>query len=171
MLDMPEPTADAPDLTAPSPALKEPAAPPSRLEALPHRVLCGVVGVTLIVGFLVPWVQVTESSSGRITGLELAIDGATSGTPHVLLFLLPTIGLGLLVTGWWGRRRACMTGLVAAGVTILLGGAWQTLMYVAAAIGPGLWLVAACGFAALIGGLPWAALLGRRKAPGVDAAG
>jgi hypothetical protein len=154
---------EAPAEVAKNPDTSAPAAR-SKFEAWPQRSLCAGVGVALFVAFGLPWIQLTEAAIGRHSGLELAIDGAQSGSSHAILFVLPVLGGVLLATAWWGRRRACMGALLATGLLVLLGGAWQTLLYVAAAIGPGLWVVAATGLVALVGGLPWRAIIERQRA-------
>ncbi|GEM_PF-3555797 len=138
--------------------------PRSKLEALPHRILCAVVGAALIGSFFLPWLQLDDTALGRLSGFELTVNGFQSSSSHALLLILPLIGIGLVAVAWWGRRRASMTALIVTGLVVVLGGAWQTLIYVAAAIGPGLWIVAATGLAALLGGLPWQAIVDRRKA-------
>jgi hypothetical protein len=121
-------------------------------EGGPHIVLrafLGVSGLSLLVGFFLPWftVQGTE-----MTGLELAVGGPIVNTVipfgiRTAIGVVPLLGLILTPLGFLGFRFAGMVGLIV-GVAIF------ALAVVAAVMitGVGLWIVVAGTATALAAG-------------------
>src|SRR5690606_12219419 len=88
------------------------------------RVALGFAGLSLLVGFFLPWLHdTTEGVDGAAativssTGLSLAISGDLGGSPAMLLFLIPALGIALSAISFMGFK---WSGQVAVGIALTL---------------------------------------------------
>jgi hypothetical protein len=129
---------------------------PAARRSAPHivlRLLLGFAGLTLLVGFFLPWLRLTAEGP-MANGLELMTsDGAgTAGTPSMLLILIPALGAALSATAFMGFK---WSGQVAVGVaTVLIGYALYVLLQMFVQhTGLGLWVVSGGTFVILLLGV------------------
>lgn len=141
----------------------------------PHvvlRVLLGFAGLSLLVGFFLPWLQTRHDDGARMLehhGLSLALGGDLVGTPAAVLFVVPGLGVLLSAAAFMGFR---WSGQLAIGVALtLVGYALYILLHMFVQhTGLGLWVVAGGTFVILLlGVIAW--LLESRKKAAARAAG
>lgn len=113
-----------------------------------RRMLLGLCGVVLVLGFFLPWV--TAGTALELSGLGLAISGgemvqAVSGGGRFLLFLAPLMGGVLIAGAFTGHRATPWVGILGSGA-LLLFGIIHVISFFLSSTGVGLWLVV---FAAL----------------------
>lgn len=164
---------DADDAAAGALAKREgaPVARPSPLQ-IGLRVLIGFAGLSLLVGFFLPWWNVPHGTGEgatieAMTGLSLATSGDLAGSPSMLLFLIPALGIALSATAFMGFK---WSGHVAVGVSVaLIGYALYVLLQMfVQRTALGLWIVAGGTFVILLlGVIAW--LTGREPKKGASA--
>ncbi len=133
--------------------------PPSSPAEMALRVVLGVLGLVMLVGFFLPWLSVAGPIEGAPlvaqSGLTLATSGDLVGTPAPLLFLVPALGAVLSAASFMGFRFAPQ---VAVGIALtLLGYALYVLLQMFVHHTElGLWLVSGGTFLVLLlGMLAW----------------
>jgi len=138
-------------ITAPS-ASAEAAAPAKLLVApLWLRLLQGLSGVGLIIGFFMPWIKLGEMVS--LSGFSLVLTGGDvveqlSAPSRGLIFSIPLIGLALLATAIKGFRGLAWAGL-ATGILIGLVGMYTLISAFLDSTGLGMWLVSGAALLAM----------------------
>lgn len=139
------------------------------------RVLIGFGGLALLVGFFLPWLNVSVPGADGApatlqaqSGLTLATSGDLVGTPSPLLFLVPALGVALTATAFMGFK---WSGQLAVGIAVsLIGYALYVLLQMFVQhTALGLWIVSGSVFLILLlGVVAWMA--GREpRAKGVEA--
>lgn len=133
-----------------SPATETPkAATPAataRVAPFVERVLVGLAGLGLFVGFFLPWVQLADMVA--LSGLALVSSGGQaideiSGPYRMLLAVVPLSGLLLFAFAVRGTRGIAWLGLACSALVVGVG--LYTLVSVFLdAIGSGLWMVTGC---------------------------
>lgn len=148
----PSSTAGAGPITAPasSAAVGVPPAKPS-VAPLWLRILQGLSGVGLIIGFFLPWIKLGELVS--LSGFSLVLAGGEaveqlSAPSRGLIFSIPLIGLALLATSIKGFRGLAWAGM-ATGILIVLVGLYTLISAFLDSTGAGMWLVSGCALLAL----------------------
>lgn len=140
------------------------------------RVLMGFGGLALLVGFFLPWLNVSvpgvDGAAATLeaqSGLTLATSGDLVGTPSPLLFLVPALGVALTATAFMGFK---WSGQVAVAIAVsLLGYALYVLLQMFVQhTAIGLWIVTASVFLILLlGVLSW--MTGREPRAKADTKG
>ncbi len=137
----------------------------------PHivlRVLIGFAGLSLLVGFFLPWLNMPASEgvpAAMLAGYNVAGDEVV-GTPGAILWLIPVLGAALSAAAFMGFRWA---GQVAIGVAVaLIGyGLFLLMQMFVQHTALGLWIVAGGTFVILLlGVLAWLVESRRRLTPG-----
>jgi hypothetical protein len=107
-------------------------------------------GAALIAGFFLPWVDM-----GIVTasGWDAVTSGGTDFLTKIILAMVPLLGVGLLVAGLGGDRRAAATAGLVAGTSILGYTAYKVAWTFFKTTGIGLWLVLGAALIALVAGL------------------
>ena len=137
--------------------------PPSPVLLVLHALL-GFAGLTLLVGFLLPWfnldcpaaqalhIACTGDTSVEVRGYTLAFGGELVGTPSWLLILVPALGAALSAIAFMRFRFAAQ---VAVGVAVaLIGYAFYVLLQMFIQhTAVGLWLVSGGTFVVLLLGV------------------
>ncbi len=127
-----------------------------------RRVVFGLCGAALLIGFFMPWFLVGAFLSLSGFGLVFTngqMVGLLAGANRSLLIAVPLLGVVLLIGSVWGHR---ITSWVAAGGAFaLLAFAFYSVMRVfLASTGAGMWIVVLATFVTLgtgvfgIGGRP-----------------
>ena len=123
------------------------------------RVLIGFGGLALLVGFFLPWLNVSvpgaEGAPATLqaqSGLTLATSGDLVGTPAPLLFLVPALGVALTATAFMGFKWSAQ---VAVGVAVSLIGysLYVLLQMFVQHTALGLWIVSGSVFLILLLGV------------------
>lgn len=154
--------------TAPKPKAKAgPSATPLQIGL---RVLLGFAGLSLLVGFFLPWLNRASTVEGAapgameaVTGLSLATSGDLAGSPSMLLFLIPALGIALSATAFMGFKYS---GQVAVGIALALLGysLYVLLQMFVQHTALGLWVVSGGTFVILLlGVIAW--MTGRDRRP------
>jgi hypothetical protein len=154
--------------TMPKP--KKTAAAPSSPLQIGLRVVIGFAGLSLLVGFFLPWLNRASTAEGAapgameaVTGLSLATSGELAGSPSMLLFLIPTLGIALSATAFMGFKYS---GQVAVGIAVALIGysLYVLLQMFVQHTALGLWVVSGGTFVILLlGVIAW--MTGRDRKP------
>jgi hypothetical protein len=108
------------------------------------RLLLGVSGVGLVVGFFLPWVELGGVMSLSGLGLMLSSGDAIeqmSGPHQAMLFVVPLSGLVLLGAAIRGYRGIAWAGLVC-GFAIFTVGLYTLIRIFLDTTGVGMWVVA-----------------------------
>lgn len=129
-----------------------------------RRVVFGLCGAGLLVGFFLPWFLVGAFLSLSGFGLVFTngqMVGLLAGANRTLLIAVPLLGVALIIGSAWGHR---MTPWVAVGGSFaILAFAFYSVMRVfLSSTGAGMWLVVLATFVALGVGLFG---IGRRSSP------
>jgi hypothetical protein len=157
---------DAPPKDA-EPKEKEDAKPSQPPPPMWMRALLGTAGLSLLVGFFLPWVRVPAVEEGAAatfnSGLDLAFSTTgIEGTPAIIVLVVPVLGALLSAIAFMGLRYAAQT---AVGVAVgIIGYALYVLgsMFVQNT-SFGLWVVSGGTFVTLLLGVTtW--MLARRAA-------
>jgi hypothetical protein len=140
-----------------APPEEKPAAPPQSPLQIGLQIALGFAGLSLLVGFFLPWLNVdgTGEEAGTTlarTGLSLALEGDLVGTPSWMLLMIPVLGASLAATAF---MRLKFAGQVAIGIAVaLLAYALYVLLQMFVQhTGLGLWVVAAGTFIVLLLGV------------------
>lgn len=160
-------SSDAVVASRPKPA-KEASSTPVQIAL---RVALGFSGLALLVGFFLPWLQhdtmagVEGAPAAMVstTGLSLATSGDLGGSPAMLLFLIPALGIALSAISFMGFK---WSGQVAVGIALtLIGYALYVLLQMFVQhTALGLWVVAGGTFVVLLlGVIAW--MTGRDRRP------
>ena len=131
---------------------------PGAVETTVRRVLAGLAGLALVIGFFLPWRQATTLDPVSVTGFDVITKGLMAAGTRLAVGAVPLCGLALLAAAYVGRRASQLLSLVA-GLALLLVGTWQVLSYLALSIGVGLWVVAGASLVAMLAGIPWRRML------------
>lgn len=134
-----------------APAASAAAIPPVKALVAPMwlRVLQGLSGVGLIIGFFMPWIKLGETVS--LSGFSLVLTGGLeqlSPPSRGLIFSIPLIGLALLATAIKGFRGLGWAGL-ATGILIGLVGMYTLISAFLDSTGVGMWLVSGAALLAM----------------------
>ncbi|MGE0787668.1 MAG: hypothetical protein AB7S26_18480 [Sandaracinaceae bacterium] len=132
-------------------------APPPKPKAVggqPHivlRIVLGTAGLSLVIGFFLPWLQLGEgaavSGMQTVSGMDLVINTnpviralVDDDIQRYLLLLVPGFGLALTAVGFLGVRYS---GHIAAvlGLLIVLYGVITVIVFFFQKTGVGLWLI------------------------------
>jgi hypothetical protein len=119
------------------------------------RILLGFAGLSLLVGFFLPWLQHEGETAGTMveqTGLALATGENLVGSPARLLFLIPGLGVALSAISFGGFR---WSGQVAVTFALSLMGyaLFVLLQMFVQHTALGLWVVAGGTFVILLLGV------------------
>lgn len=120
-----------------------------------------VCGLFLTVGFFLPWV--IAGTALKLTGVGLVFSSgdvvqAISGSGRFLLFLVPLLGIALVVGAITGHRATAWVAAFGAG-TLLLFGLINVILLFVSSTGVGMWMVVFAALASLVIGV---LSLGRR---------
>lgn len=115
------------------------------------RALVGFSGLTLLVGFFLPWFR-AGAEGEHDSGLTMMLGEPVGGTPAILLVAVPILGVLLSAVSFMGFR---WTAHAAIGVAaLLLGyGLWILLSLFVEHTALGLWIVVGGAFITLLLGL------------------
>jgi hypothetical protein len=138
-----------------------------RLGLVP-RVVFGLCGAALLVGFFMPWFLVGQFLSMSGFGLVFTsgqLVGLLAGTNRSLLVAVPLLGIVLIIGSVWGHRVT--SWFAAGGAFALLAVAFISVLHVfLSSTGAGMWIVVLATFVTLGMG---AFGIGRRSPSGDDA--
>lgn len=137
-----------------------PAQPPVRsgeqgVAALVSRVLLGLAGFGLLVGFFMPWVRF--GNMVVLSGFSLSASSGDavevlSGSGRALLFMVPLSAVALIVCAYTGHRIWVWVALLTSAV-LLSYGAFTVVRLFLQSTGAGMWLVVGCALLAFAIGL------------------
>lgn len=171
MSDVPTSTAKKTSETGDASAPESAIAKPKATVHGPHivmRVLIGFSGLSLLVGFFLPWLSAAPVAEGALPVTFAGYDIALGSSPFVVagyqaLWLIPALGAALSAAAFMGFRWA---GQVAIGVAVaLIGFALYVLLQMFVQhTALGLWIVAGGTFVVLLLGVITWMLETRRKA-------
>lgn len=133
-----------------------PGKPNKPKRSAPHpiqRLIFGLIGMGLLVGFFLPWFHTMEGETPRVqSGLDLASLPHLAGTPSPLLFVLPSAGVILTITSLMGFLYA--SELAIAIALLLFGyGVYVAIHLLGAHAGIGVWVVLGTQAAMFLGGV------------------
>jgi hypothetical protein len=120
-----------------------------------ERVLFGLCGSLLLIGFFLPWVAAGALLSISGLGLVFAsgeMVGMVSGSNRFMLVAVPVLGVLLLCASILGHRATRWLAVVGAGA-LLLFGFFIVLKLFITSTGLGMWLVIFSALASLSVGL------------------
>ncbi len=143
------------------PETTEAAEPEKPLQKPPHivmRALLGFAGLSLLVGFFLPWVRFPAvegehpSPEHFQNGLDLLMENDIQGTAPVAILLVPILGALLSAASFMGFRYAAQTAIGVA-VGMLAYGLYVLASMFVSYTGYGLWTVAVGTFVILLLGV------------------
>ena len=144
-----EPTADKPKADKPV----KPGTPPLLL-----RLVLGVSGLLLLVGFFLPWIKLSGGDIESVSGLGLVMADQEAiraligeDSQRFVLLLIPGFGVALTAVGFLGMRYS---GQIAAVLGILIVGYGMVTMVIMffEKTGYGMWLILGGAFLAVAAG-------------------
>lgn len=114
-----------------------------------------VCGLFLTVGFFLPWV--IAGTALEFTGLGLVFTSgdvvqAISGSGRLLLFLVPLLGVALVLGAATGHRSTPWVAALGAGALLVFGVINVILLFVSST-GVGMWMVVFAALASLVVGV------------------
>ena len=138
----------------------EPEKPAQRPPHIVMRALLGFSGLSLLVGFFLPWVRypATTGEGGVAVpehfqnGIDLLTSDSIQGTTPVAILLVPIVGALLSAVSFMGFRYAAQTA-IAVAVTMLAYGLYVLGSMFVQLTGYGLWTVAGGTFVILLLGV------------------
>ncbi len=158
-----------------TPKAAKAATPTSAKPGAPHmviRIVLGLAGLVLVVGFFLPWVQFADDS--RISGLDLVvandhrIQQTVGETLRWTLLAIPTLGVVLTAVGFLGFRWSGPVGAIV-GLTLFGYGAVVVVVVFFQSTGLGLWLIVGGAFVALLSGvIAWTRARNAKRAANVE---
>jgi cbb3-type cytochrome oxidase subunit 3 len=168
---MPDPTDKPKAATPPADANEatEPEAPKQKPPHIVMRALMGFAGLSLLVGFFLPWVRfpavAAEEGTSAVpehfqNGLDLLMAHDIQGTTPMAILLVPILGACLSAVSFMGFRYAAQTA-IAVAVGMLAYGLYVLGSMFVQFTGYGLWTVAGGTFVILLLGVI-AYMFGRR---------
>ena len=137
---------------------KKPAAGPK--PGAPHmvlRVILGLAGLLLIVGFFLPWLKLADEG-GTVSGIDLVMANGEvaralvgDGAQRWILLLIPGFGAALSAVGFMGIRYS---GQISAGLGVLIVGYGMVtlVIFFFQRTDYGLWLILGGSFIAVTAG-------------------
>jgi len=137
-------------------AEKEPVKP-----GTPHivlRIVLGISGLLLLVGFFLPWLKLEGDMLRSISGLNIVLPDdevvralAGEGSQRYVLLLIPGFGIALTAIGFLGVRYS---GRISAflGILIVGYGMVTVVIFFFQRTGVGLWLILLGAFIAVTAG-------------------
>lgn len=132
------------------------------------RALVGFSGLSLLIGFFLPWFRVDADAEGYASGLTLMMGDHVGGTPAMLLVAVPILGVLISAAAFMGFRWTAH-GAIGVAALLLAYGLWVLLRLFVEHTALGLWVVVGGAFITLLLGvvtLMWS----RERAPKVDKA-
>jgi hypothetical protein len=143
-------------------------APETPAQRPPHivmRALLGFAGLSLLVGFFLPWVRIPGALDGSTearfqNGLDLLQAHDVQGTSSWIVLVVPILGALLSAASFMGFRYAAQTAIVVS-VSMLAYGLYVLASMFMQFTAYGLWTVAGGTFIILLLGIA-AYVLGRR---------
>jgi hypothetical protein len=115
------------------------------------RVVFGLSGAALLIGFFLPWFLVGQFLSLSGFGLVFTsgqMVGLLAGANRSLLIAVPLLGIVLIVGSVWGHRVT--SWLAAGGAFTLLAFAFISMLHVfLSSTGAGMWIVVLATFVTL----------------------
>lgn len=108
-------------------------------------------GLALTIGFFLPWA--TVGTAIELTGAGLVFSGgdvvqALSGSGRFILFLVPLLGVGLVVGAVMGHRATPWVAALGAGALLVFGVINVILLFISTT-GLGMWMVVFASLGAL----------------------
>jgi hypothetical protein len=155
--------APAKDETAEAQAPEKPSQKPPHIVM---RALLGFAGLSLLVGFFLPWVRFPATTGEDAVpehfqnGLDLLLAPDIQGTASAAILLVPVLGALLSAASFMGFRYAAQTA-IAVAVGMLAYGLYVLGSMFVQFTGYGLWTVAVGTFVILLLGVA-TYMLGRR---------
>lgn len=107
------------------------------------RIVAGAAGLTLVVGFFLPWVKAGDLAV--LSGFALLVSSGTmtdvlAGPSRALLFAIPAAGAAIVACSFISAKAAARASL-SCGLAILIFGFYAVARAFLASTGPGMWLV------------------------------
>jgi len=139
-------------MSSPSPVAPTRASTPVSKLPLVRRALLAASGLTMLVGFFMPWLKIGSLLTISGFGLVFAsgdVVNVVSGTSRFMLVVVPLLGILLSVGAILGHRLTPWVAL--AGATAILGfGFLRVLELFVTSTGLGMWLVIVSALVCLV---------------------
>lgn len=148
----------------------EPETPSQKPPHIVMRALLGFAGLSLLVGFFMPWLHHPASETTPAideTGFNLAWESSIQGTPSWVVWLVPVLGAALSAASFMGFRYAAQAA-IGVSVAMLAYALWVLGSMFVQSTAFGLWTVAGGTFVILLLGVT-TYMLGRRGESGEPA--
>jgi hypothetical protein len=129
------------------------------------RALVGFSGLSLLVGFFLPWFRLDATADEYASGLTLMTGESVGGTPPMLLVAVPILGVLISAAAFMGFRWTAH-GAIGVAALLMAYGLWVLLRLFVEHTALGLWVVVGGAFITLLLGvvtLMWS----RERAPKV----
>lgn len=133
----------------------QPAGGGQNIKTVTVRVLLSLCGLTLLIGFFLPWIHLGKLV--EVSGFTLTVSGGevvdmVSGPHRVVPLAVPALGVLLVVGAVMGHRLVQWIAVVT-GIVVLGYGFFTLLRFFLDTTGIGIWLVAAASLVSLGTGL------------------
>lgn len=115
------------------------------------RALVGFSGLSLLIGFFLPWFRV-EADAEHASGLTLMLSDSVGGTPAMLLVAVPILGVLISAAAFMGFRWTAH-GAIGVAALLLAYGLWVLLRLFVEHTALGLWIVVGGAFITLLLGV------------------
>jgi hypothetical protein len=116
------------------------------------RALVGFSGLSLLVGFFLPWFRVEADATEYASGLTLMMGDNVGGTPAMLLIAVPILGVLTSAAAFMGFRWTAH-GAIGVAALLLAYGLWVLLRLFVEHTALGLWVVVGGAFITLLLGV------------------
>lgn len=114
------------------------------------RLAAGLAGAALLIGFLLPWLDVGGLfGATKASGLDMALEAKGVSVLRVVLVVVPVSGATLVAAALKGGVLAARVSLVV-GLALLGFGIYQVGKSFLAVTGLGLWLVIGATLVAIV---------------------